>query len=100
MTPAEANIWLRKIVRQRKRLIRTGDTKINLTKCTNITNELSLLLQANPYNGIKIFRLIYRKSELIRYIIPGNDALDKNLKILNECIREAINQNAITHVSV
>ena len=87
MTPAEANVWLRKIVRQRKRLIRTGDTKINLLKCSRITEEISLLLQANPYKGAKIFSLIYRKRDLIRYIIPGNDAQETNLKTLQKCIQ-------------
>lgn len=87
MTPAEANVWLRKVVRQRKRLLRTGETKINLTRCANVTEQLSLLLQANSYKGSKIFRFIYRKQDSIRYIIPGNEAQKTNLEKLQQCIQ-------------
>ena len=94
MTPAEANEWLRKVVRQRKRLLRTRESKVNLMKCAKIVDELTLLLGAYGYKGKEIFRLIYRKRDNIRYIIPGNKGEDKNLKILEQCIREAINQSA------
>ena len=94
MTPAEANVWLRKVVRQRKRLLRTRESKVNPMKCAKIVDELTLLLGAYGYKGKEIFRLIYRKRDNIRYIIPGNKGEDTNLKILDQCIREAINQSA------
>ena len=89
MDPKATRSWLIRIIRQRRLLLQAGLSKKNPMLCESICERLSRYLSANPYSGDKIYRFIARHYSDILIIIPGNDALEFNLKILNQCAQKS-----------
>ena len=96
MEAKEAKRWVLSIVRQRRRLLKTLDSKVNPAMCTTICERLDMYLGANPYSGDKIYHFIRRHYTDILIIIPGNRGQDHNLKILNECAKKSLYSSSLS----
>lgn len=90
MEAKEAKRWVKSVVNQRKRLLRTLDSKVNPALCASICERIDRYLSANAYNGDKIYHFIRRHYSDILIIIPGNNGQSENLKKLNECAKKSL----------
>lgn len=81
-------IFLKKIVRVRKKLISINQSKINHFHATKILNELELYLDAYGKTLGEDFwrKFIKKRAQDILFIIPASKAGDKYTKELNNII--------------
>jgi len=77
--------WLQSVIRIRKKLIKEGKSKTNLTKNLSIIDKLENWLNSYPYTyDIQVLKIIRIYRHEIWYLIPKNKATDKIVQKINQ----------------